>query len=83
MIRSADCFAFSPERLRSHACIGGWAFVGYIDEYGEKGGLLPVPPLRGRQVGTQRARAFGLRLYTVLGRALWIPPWRGLRFAPR
>ena len=24
------------ERLRPHACIGGWVFVGYIDEYGEE-----------------------------------------------
>ena len=24
------------ERLRSHACIGGWVFVGYIDEDGEE-----------------------------------------------
>jgi hypothetical protein len=26
----------SLERLRPHACIGGWVFVGYIDEYGEE-----------------------------------------------
>jgi hypothetical protein len=24
------------ERLRPHACICGWVFVGYIDEYGEQ-----------------------------------------------
>ncbi len=24
------------ERLRPHACIGGWVFVGYIDEHGEE-----------------------------------------------
>ena len=24
------------ERLRPHACINGWVFVGYIDEYGEE-----------------------------------------------
>jgi hypothetical protein len=24
----------SLERLRAHACIDGWVFVGYIDEYG-------------------------------------------------
>jgi len=24
------------ERLRPHACMGGWVFVGYIDEYGEE-----------------------------------------------
>jgi hypothetical protein len=24
------------ERLRPHACIGGWVFVGYIDEDGEE-----------------------------------------------
>ena len=24
------------ERLRPHACIGGWVFVDYIDEYGEE-----------------------------------------------
>ena len=26
----------SLERLRPCACIGGWVFVGYIDEYGEE-----------------------------------------------
>jgi len=26
----------SLERLRPHACIRGWVFVGYIDEYGEE-----------------------------------------------
>ena len=36
IIRSPDCFAFSRERLRPHACMGGWVFVGYIDEYGEE-----------------------------------------------
>ncbi len=25
------------ERLRPHACIDGWVFVGYVDEYGEEG----------------------------------------------
>ena len=25
------------ERLRPHACIDGWVFVGYGDEYGEEG----------------------------------------------
>jgi hypothetical protein len=24
------------ERLRPHACMGGWVFVGYIDEDGEE-----------------------------------------------
>ena len=24
------------ERLRPHACMGGWVFVGYVDEYGEE-----------------------------------------------
>jgi hypothetical protein len=24
------------ERQRPHACIGGWVFVGYMDEYGEE-----------------------------------------------
>jgi hypothetical protein len=24
------------ERLRPHACIVGWVFVGYVDEYGEE-----------------------------------------------
>jgi hypothetical protein len=24
------------ERLRPHACIEGWVFVGYIDEHGEE-----------------------------------------------
>jgi len=24
------------ERLRPHACIGGWVFVGYVDEHGEE-----------------------------------------------
>jgi hypothetical protein len=24
------------ERLRSHACMGGWVFVGYIDEHSEE-----------------------------------------------
>ena len=24
------------ERLRSHACIGGWVFVGYVDDNGEE-----------------------------------------------
>jgi hypothetical protein len=23
-------------RLRPHACLGGWVFVGYIDEHGEE-----------------------------------------------
>jgi hypothetical protein len=26
----------SLERLRPHACIDGWVFVGYVDEYGEE-----------------------------------------------
>ena len=26
----------SLESLRPHACIDGWVFVGYIDEYGEE-----------------------------------------------
>ena len=26
----------SLERLRPHACIGGWVFVGYVDEHGEE-----------------------------------------------
>ena len=24
------------ERLRLHACAGGWVFVGYVDEHGEE-----------------------------------------------
>ena len=24
------------ERLRPHACVGGWVFVGYIDEHGDE-----------------------------------------------
>jgi hypothetical protein len=24
------------ERLRPHACVGGWVFVGYVDEHGEE-----------------------------------------------
>jgi hypothetical protein len=36
ILRSPDCFDFSHERLHPHACIGGWEFVGYIDEYGEE-----------------------------------------------
>ena len=24
------------ERLRLHACMGGWVFVGYVDEQGEE-----------------------------------------------
>ena len=24
------------ERLRPHVCVGGWVFVGYVDEYGEE-----------------------------------------------
>jgi hypothetical protein len=24
------------ERLRPHACIGGWVFVGYVDDHGEE-----------------------------------------------
>jgi hypothetical protein len=24
------------ERPRPHACVGGWVFVGYVDEYGEE-----------------------------------------------
>ena len=26
----------SLERVRPCACIGGWVFVGYVDEYGEE-----------------------------------------------
>ena len=26
----------SLERLRPHACMDGWVFVGYVDEYGEE-----------------------------------------------
>jgi hypothetical protein len=26
----------SLERLRPHACIDGWVYVGYIDEHGEE-----------------------------------------------
>jgi hypothetical protein len=26
----------SLERLRPHACINGWVFIGYIDEHGEE-----------------------------------------------
>jgi hypothetical protein len=36
----------SLERLCPHACIRGWVFVGYIDEYGEERSLLRLPPLR-------------------------------------
>ena len=24
------------ERMRPHACMGGWVFVGYVDEHGEE-----------------------------------------------
>jgi hypothetical protein len=24
------------ERLRPHVCVGGWVFVGYVDEHGEE-----------------------------------------------
>ena len=24
------------ERLHPHACMGGWVFVGYVDEHGEE-----------------------------------------------
>ena len=24
------------ERLGPHACVGGWVFVGYVDEHGEE-----------------------------------------------
>jgi hypothetical protein len=24
------------ERLRPYGCMGGWVFVGYVDEYGEE-----------------------------------------------
>jgi hypothetical protein len=36
ILRSVDCFAFSRERLRPHACNDGWVFVGYIDKHGEE-----------------------------------------------
>jgi hypothetical protein len=26
----------SLERLRPHACIDGWVFIGYVDEHGEE-----------------------------------------------
>ena len=26
----------SLERLRAHACMDGWVFIGYIDEHGEE-----------------------------------------------
>jgi len=26
----------SLERMRPHPCMGGWVFVGFIDEYGEE-----------------------------------------------
>ena len=35
------------ERLRPHACMSGWVFVGYVDEQGEERSIIPVPPLRG------------------------------------
>ena len=34
------------ERLRPHACIDGWVFVGYINEHGEERSLLRLPSLR-------------------------------------
>jgi hypothetical protein len=33
---------------RPCACLDGWVFVGYIDEYGEERSFLPLPPLRGK-----------------------------------
>ena len=38
-------------------------------------------PLRcSRALGTHRSGLSGSGLYTVLGRAMWTSPWRGLRF---
>jgi hypothetical protein len=31
-----EAHSSSLERLRPHACISGWVFVGYIDEHGEE-----------------------------------------------
>jgi hypothetical protein len=34
------------ERLRPCACLEGWVFVGYVDEYGEERSFLHLPWLR-------------------------------------
>jgi hypothetical protein len=31
-----DVHYYGLERLRPCACIGGWVFVGYVDEHGEE-----------------------------------------------
>jgi len=33
---TVDAHYSALERLRPHACMGGWVFVGYIDEHGEE-----------------------------------------------
>jgi hypothetical protein len=33
---TVDAHYSSLERMRPHACMGGWVFVGYIDEDGEE-----------------------------------------------
>jgi hypothetical protein len=30
IVRSLDCFALSRERLRPHACMDGWVFLGCV-----------------------------------------------------
>ena len=33
---TVDAHYSALERMRPHACIDGWVFVGYIDEHGEE-----------------------------------------------
>jgi hypothetical protein len=33
---TVDAHYSALERMRLHACMGGWVFVGYIDEHGEE-----------------------------------------------
>jgi hypothetical protein len=33
---TVDAHYSALERMRPHACMGGWVFVGYIDEHGEE-----------------------------------------------
>jgi hypothetical protein len=33
---TVDAHYSALERMRPHSCMGGWVFVGYIDEHGEE-----------------------------------------------
>jgi hypothetical protein len=33
---TVEAHYFGLERLRPHACIDGWVFVGFVDEHGEE-----------------------------------------------